>query len=100
MRIRLRQSIATSSGVYAPGQVVDVQDALAEAWIMGCVAVRVGTGPTQTNEDGPAEHKTVPDYVDMTVAELRELAKDSGIKGYSGLKKEELINLLKEHGDA
>ena len=31
---------------------------------------------------------------DKTVAELRELARSSGLRGYSGLRKSELVELL------
>jgi hypothetical protein len=32
----------------------------------------------------------------MTVQELRRIAKENGVTGYSGLDKESLINVLKE----
>ena len=43
----------------------------------------------------------VPDYNydEMTVKELRDVAKDIGLNGYSTLKKDELIETLKECGD-
>ncbi len=44
------------------------------------------------------EHKELPkdtDLEDMTLEELKELAKEKDIKGYSKLNKDELINLLK-----
>ena len=34
------------------------------------------------------------DYTSMTLAELRELAKEKGIEGYAKLKKAELIEVL------
>lgn len=37
------------------------------------------------------------DYDDWTVADLRNRAKELGISGYSGLKKSELISLLRNH---
>lgn len=45
------------------------------------------TGP---NEEVPAG----PDYTTMSVAALKALAKEQGRKGYSKLKKAELIELL------
>lgn len=37
------------------------------------------------------------DYEDRTVEELRDRAKQLGIEGYSGKKKDELIKMLREH---
>jgi hypothetical protein len=35
----------------------------------------------------------------MTVADLRQIAKDRGLTGYSTLKKQELIDLLNQNND-
>lgn len=37
------------------------------------------------------------DYEDRTVPELRRRAKELGLGGYSGLRKAELIELLRDH---
>ncbi len=37
------------------------------------------------------------DYESRTVAELRERAKELGLRGYSGKRKSELIGMLREH---
>ncbi|MBO3661936.1 DUF7218 family protein [Microbacterium stercoris] len=37
------------------------------------------------------------DYEDRTVDELRKRAKELGIEGYSGLKKDQLIAKLRDH---
>ncbi|KQT74997.1 DUF7218 family protein [Microbacterium sp. Leaf436] len=37
------------------------------------------------------------DYPDRTVAELRARAKELGLTGYSGKKKAELIDMLRDH---
>ncbi len=37
------------------------------------------------------------DYEDRTVDELRDRAKELGLSGYSKLKKDELIDLLRNH---
>ena len=46
-------------------------------------------------EEINAEPKANMDLSKMTVAELREAAKDKDIKGYSTMKKAELIDALK-----
>jgi|TARA_Y100000310_G_scaffold344611_1_gene458292 hypothetical protein len=40
--------------------------------------------------------KTV-NYADLKVAELKTLAKEKGLKGYTGLRKAELIEMLKQN---
>jgi len=40
---------------------------------------------------------TAEDYDDRTVPELRARAKELGISGYSGKRKSELIDLLRNH---
>ena len=42
----------------------------------------------------PTEAETV-NYEDMKLSELKTIAKEQGIKGYSSMKKEELLNVLK-----
>lgn len=52
---------------------------------------------TPTEEVALVEEVEVPqeiDYSSMTVAQLREIAKNKGIEGYSSLKKAELIEKL------
>ena len=45
-------------------------------------------------ENKKAEKTETPNYTDMTVSELRKLAKDKGVAGYSTMKKDELISSL------
>lgn len=47
--------------------------------------------PEETKE----QEKDLFDYEELTVAELRAMAKERGLSGYSGLRKSELIELLK-----
>ena len=56
----------------------------------------------ETKTDAPKKEKTEEketkevaiDYSKMTLAELKAVAKEKGIKGYSAMKKEELLNAL------
>ncbi len=48
----------------------------------------------EVTEEVKESKKENEDYSDMTVAELRKLAKDKGIAGYSTMKKDELISSL------
>lgn len=42
----------------------------------------------------PVEIQEVVNYSDLTVKELKDVAKDRNIEGYSTLNKEELISVL------
>ena len=48
----------------------------------------------EKKENKKAEKTETPNYADMTVSELRKLAKDKGVAGYSTMKKDELISSL------
>ena len=48
----------------------------------------------EKKENKKAEKTETPNYADMTVSELRKLAKDNGVAGYSTMKKDELISSL------
>ncbi len=47
------------------------------------------------NEENKKDEKTeTPDYANMTVSELKKIAKEKGVTGYSTMKKDELISSL------
>jgi len=52
----------------------------------------LGVSANKTEEAVIAQ--TTKDYSGKTVTQLKTLAKEQGLKGYSSLKKSELINLL------
>lgn len=47
-------------------------------------------------EDSPSEEETLQNLEELTVQELRELAKSKGLEGTSSLNKQQLIDVLKE----
>ena len=59
-------------------------------------ALGFSDGKTAKEELSPITTVTVPsvDYGTKTVVQLKTIAKDRGLKGYSSLKKAELIELL------
>mgnify|MGYP003636623962 FL=1 len=52
----------------------------------------LGVSTNKTEESDTSQ--TTKDYSGKTVTQLKTLAKERGLKGYSSLKKSELINLL------
>lgn len=40
MKIRILKSIASARWSYMPGQVVDIEDSIAEAWIQSGIAIK------------------------------------------------------------
>jgi alpha-galactosidase/6-phospho-beta-glucosidase family protein len=54
------------------------------------------TAETRRKEGHEAEKKQETDYKALTVPELKGMAKEKNIEGYSTMKKNELVNALKE----
>ena len=52
------------------------------------------TGGTKSAAKAEVKEEATTDYSSMTVAELKDAAKDQGIAGYTSLKKAELIEAL------
>ncbi len=70
---------------------------LSEIQIESITASGAKKQATPKKEEAKAEKKEVvasKDFSGMTVAELKEAAKEAGIKGYTSLKKAELIDAL------
>ena len=57
-----------------------------------------GISTNKTTDKATEEIETTPtttiDYSSKTVVQLKTIAKERGLKGYSSLKKSELVNLL------
>lgn len=71
----------------------------------GTLAPAEGTHPggpasteiAPTDEGSPEESRTEEEYEGMTMPELKRLAKDRGLEGYSQLSKDELIGELQDY---
>jgi large subunit ribosomal protein L21 len=57
----------------------------------GFTEITADATESSADEIAPAQN-----IADMTMAELRDMAKQKGLSGYSGLNKEELLSVLKD----
>lgn len=55
----------------------------------------VNLGDDESDQDLPGNQEGSKDLNDLTVAELKDQAKERGLEGYNDLKKAELVELLK-----
>lgn len=94
-------AIGRAGHVFPPGRTVEVklntERQLTEVKACVYLAVEEIKPEIQSKPELP-EHVT-KSVNEMTVDELRELASDLGIEGYSGLKKAELLTAVSEHVD-
>lgn len=79
-----------SAGVYFVNGVGETEDERALLYFRDA-------GYRIEGEDGPAEEAAAsePSLEDMSATALRDLARERGIKGYSTMSKDELIEALK-----
>ncbi len=79
--------------LHGPGEVINVDDDLAQYWISEGRAELIGrTGPELIQAAKELSPKSST-YADMTIVQLRELAKERGIP-YSGKNKAALVAAL------
>ena len=64
----------------------------------GPVSWNSRTKKTYVNLPGPLHYQSGNSSKGPTKAQLIEVAKQAGLKGYSKLRKQELISLLQQHG--
>lgn len=92
----VRVSVGGASRSFRAG-VRDIPDEFAEALIMGGLAVLAGAVPV----DEPVDEQDGQEFEleDLSVADLKGIAKDMEIKGYGSMKKDDLIDAIRAQAD-
>lgn len=90
-------------GEFIVDRLLSVKDALNETVEKESIKELSETSPTESNseqeleKDATEENQESQNYNKLTVKELRDLCKEYELVGYSSLRREELIEMLKEH---
>lgn len=104
MWIKMITKSASPAGVLYPGQVAEVDEPRGKALIAGGYAeaaagpgrekATAAPGETATSPGGETVTAEPGELRELTVPELRDMAKAHGITGFSALNKDELIDAL------
>lgn len=100
MKIKFVNSLASGAGMYNPGVIYEVPDNFAKPWLDSGHAVQINdevpaNDEPETPNDEFLELSTDELKEKYTVKELKEIAKDRGLTGYSSKNQTQLIKMLK-----